>query len=71
MGWVTGKMWPWIAGAVMVAALVFAGRRNGTLAAKVAQVEGQNDAQARMRQAAANTRTDRGGVVERLRSGRF
>jgi len=71
MGWLSRKVWPWLVSAALVAALVFLGRRNGRLAERVKAEEGKNNAQSRMREAAARTRTDRGSVVDRLRDGNF
>lgn len=69
-GWVR-KLWPLILGAMGIAALVLTGRRNGRLEERVDRAQARDQVKERMRDAVANTRTDRGGVVERLRDGRF
>lgn len=69
-GWVR-KLWPLILGAMGIAALVLTGRRNGRLEERVDRAQARDEVKERMRDAVANTRTDRDGVVERLRGGRF
>lgn len=65
------KLWPLILGAMGIAALVLTGRRNGRLEERVDRAQARDQVKERMRDAVANTRTDRDGVVERLRDGRF
>lgn len=65
------KLWPLILGAMGIAALVLTGRRNGRLEERVDRAQARDEVKERMRDAVANTRTDRDGVVERLRGGRF
>jgi len=69
-GWVR-KLWPLILGAMGIAALVLTGRRNGRLEERVDRAQARDQVKERMRDAVADTRTDRDGVVERLRDGRF
>lgn len=65
------KLWPLILGAMGIAALVLTGRRNGRLEERVDRAQARDQVKERMRDAVANTRTDRDGVVERMRDGRF
>lgn len=65
------KLWPLILGALGIAALALTGRRNGQLTERLDRAQARDVVKERMRDAVANTRTDRGGVVERLRDGRF
>lgn len=65
------KLWPLILGALGIAALVLTGRRNGRLTERLDRAQARDEVKERMRDAVANTRTDRDGVVERLRDGRF
>lgn len=65
------KMWPIILGGLGIVALVFMGRQNGKLRERIKGAEARNKLQGRMRDAAANTRTDRDSVADRLRNGRF
>jgi len=69
-GWMR-KLWPLILGAMGIAALMLTGRRNGRLEERVDRAQARDEVKERMRDAVANTRTDRDGVVERLRGGRF
>ena len=69
-GWLR-KLWPLILGALGIIALVLTGRRNGQLAERLERARARDAVKERMRDAVANTRTDRAGVVERMRDGRF
>jgi hypothetical protein len=50
---------------------IFSTRRNGALSEKIKKVENVSATQKRMREARANTRTDRQSVIKRLRDGTF
>ena len=69
-GWVR-KLWPLILGAMGTSALVLTGRRNGRLEERVDRAQARDQVKERMRDAVADTRTDRDGVVERMRNVRF
>lgn len=69
-GWLR-KLWPLILGALGIVALVLTGRRNGQLTERLDRAQARDEVRERMRDAVANTRTDRDGVVERMRDGRF
>jgi hypothetical protein len=56
---------------VAVAALVMTGRRNGQLEERLKNSDARNQVKERMRDAVANTRTDRAGVADRMRDGSF
>lgn len=64
-------LWPLLLGALGVLALVLTGRMNGRLKERLDRAQARDEVKERMRDAVANTRTDRAGVVERMRNGRF
>lgn len=68
---VTRKVWPLVLSALAVVALLLVGRRNGQLNERIKSAESRVKLQRRMRDAAANTRTDRASVSKRLQNGRF
>lgn len=69
-GWLR-NLWPLIVGGLGIVALIMVGRRNGRLQERVQRAKYRDAVKERMRDAVANTRTDRDGVVERLRDGMF
>lgn len=71
MGWLTRKIWPYLAIAGLVVAYVFSIRDNGKLVERIRHSEKTNNVQSHMRDAVARTLTDRNSVVERLRDGQF
>ena len=69
--WVTKKLWPYVAIGFLLILFIFSTRRNGALSEKIKKVENVNATQKRMREARANTRTDRQSVIKRLHDGAF
>jgi uncharacterized small protein (DUF1192 family) len=69
IGSLLARFWPYAALAGLVLLTVFLGRRIGVLTAALKRVEAQIDLNERMRDAVANTSTDKHDVAERMRNG--
>lgn len=70
-GWFIKKAWPFLLSGGLLLVVVFLSKRNGQLTARIQQAETTVKLQKGMRDAVANTPTDRNSVARRLRDGRF
>jgi len=65
------KLWPVIMAGLGLLVIVLLGRQNGKLKQRLEDANGRATVKGRMLDATVNTRRDHGGVIDRMRDGRF